>query len=94
MLGNLKAVSHARGVQVAGDYLPRRAAELIGDALDDTRVVVVTGAKQISKSTSPSLRSVSTLAAPLIYCGIQQLSFGEALSCLPFSALWTAHKPA
>jgi uncharacterized protein len=32
-------------------YLPRRAAELIVDALADTRVVVVNGARQVGKST-------------------------------------------
>ncbi|MGH3646553.1 MAG: ATP-binding protein [Micromonosporaceae bacterium] len=35
----------------AGDYLPRRAADLIRDALSDTRVVVVNGARQVGKST-------------------------------------------
>jgi hypothetical protein len=29
----------------------------------------------------------------VLYCGTQQLSFGYALSCLPISALWTAHEP-
>jgi predicted AAA+ superfamily ATPase len=32
-------------------YLPRRATELIRDALDDTRVVVINGARQVGKST-------------------------------------------
>lgn len=35
----------------AGDYLPRRAADLVLDALADTRVVVVNGARQVGKST-------------------------------------------
>ncbi|MFG1681975.1 ATP-binding protein [Nonomuraea sp. NPDC049269] len=35
----------------AVDYLPRRAASLVYDALEDTRVVVVNGARQVGKST-------------------------------------------
>lgn len=35
----------------ATDYVPRRAAELIRDALEDTRVVVIVGARQVGKST-------------------------------------------
>jgi uncharacterized protein len=38
-------------VRRATDYVPRRAAELIRDALEDTRVVVVVGARQVGKST-------------------------------------------
>ncbi len=134
-------------MRVAGDYLPRRAAELIRDALDDTRIVVVTGARQVGKSTLAELvlrqyaggtarflddpvtgvledntgqvvgievKATETVRADdfrglmllqrrvgsrfcaglVLYCGTQQLSFGEALSCLPISALWTAHEPA
>ncbi|MCA1675471.1 MAG: ATP-binding protein [Actinobacteria bacterium] len=33
------------------DYLPRRAADLVIEALTDTRVVVVNGARQVGKST-------------------------------------------
>lgn len=33
------------------DYLPRRAATLVSEALTDTRVVVVNGARQVGKST-------------------------------------------
>jgi predicted AAA+ superfamily ATPase len=35
----------------AGDYLPRRASSLVREALSDTRVVVVNGARQVGKST-------------------------------------------
>src|SRR3569833_1511718 len=35
----------------ATDYLPRRAAELITEAITDTRVVVANGARQVGKST-------------------------------------------
>ncbi|MDG4792302.1 ATP-binding protein [Micromonospora sp. WMMD1082] len=35
----------------AGDYLPRRAADLVLEALTDTRVVVLNGARQVGKST-------------------------------------------
>lgn len=38
-------------MRVAGVYLPRRAAELVTEALGDTRVVVVNGARQVGKST-------------------------------------------
>lgn len=34
-----------------GDYLPRRAFQLVSEALADTRVVVVNGARQVGKST-------------------------------------------
>ncbi|MEU2258204.1 ATP-binding protein [Nocardia xishanensis] len=35
----------------AVDYLPRRAAELVLEALTDTRVVIINGARQTGKST-------------------------------------------
>lgn len=35
----------------ATDYVPRRAADLITEAIADTRVVVVNGARQVGKST-------------------------------------------
>ncbi|GAA2352195.1 ATP-binding protein [Dactylosporangium salmoneum] len=35
----------------AADYLPRHAAELVLEALEDTRVVVLNGARQVGKST-------------------------------------------
>ncbi|MDN3358212.1 ATP-binding protein [Actinomadura sp. DC4] len=35
----------------ATDYVPRQAAELITEAIADTRVVVVNGARQVGKST-------------------------------------------
>jgi uncharacterized protein len=38
-------------VRKAVDYVPRRAAGLIEEALADTRVVVVNGARQVGKST-------------------------------------------
>jgi uncharacterized protein len=38
-------------VRKAIDYLPRRATELVKEALGDTRVVVVSGARQVGKST-------------------------------------------
>jgi uncharacterized protein len=33
------------------DYLPRRVTDLVNEALADTRVVVITGARQVGKST-------------------------------------------
>jgi uncharacterized protein len=38
-------------VRKAGEYLPRRAEGLVKEALADTRVVVVNGARQVGKST-------------------------------------------
>ena len=38
-------------MNVATDYVPRRAAELVSEALSDTRVVIINGARQVGKST-------------------------------------------
>jgi predicted AAA+ superfamily ATPase len=38
-------------VRKATEYLPRRAADLVTEALGDTRVVVLNGARQVGKST-------------------------------------------
>src|ERR1700759_2627467 len=38
-------------MKMAADYVPRRAAELVSEALGDTRVVIVNGARQVGKST-------------------------------------------
>jgi predicted AAA+ superfamily ATPase len=42
-------------VRTAGSYLPRRATDLVLEALEDTRVVVVSGARQTGKSTLAEL---------------------------------------
>lgn len=39
----------------ADEYLPRRAAGLVAEALEDTRVVIVNGARQTGKSTLAEL---------------------------------------
>lgn len=39
----------------AESYLPRRAAELVAEALEDTRVVIINGARQTGKSTLAEL---------------------------------------
>jgi hypothetical protein len=36
---------------MAADYVPRRATELVLEALGDTRVVIINGARQVGKST-------------------------------------------
>lgn len=36
---------------MAADYVPRRATELVSEALGDTRVVIINGARQVGKST-------------------------------------------
>jgi uncharacterized protein len=38
-------------VKSAADYVPRRAEELVSEALSDTRVVIINGARQVGKST-------------------------------------------
>ena len=38
-------------VKMAADYVPRRAAGLVSEALGDTRVVIINGARQVGKST-------------------------------------------
>ena len=38
-------------VKTSADYVPRRAAELASEALSDTRVVIINGARQVGKST-------------------------------------------
>jgi uncharacterized protein len=38
-------------VRKAIDYVPRRAEKLVREALEDTRVVVINGARQVGKST-------------------------------------------
>jgi predicted AAA+ superfamily ATPase len=45
----------------AGDYVPRHAADLVLEALADTRVVVIGGARQVGKST---LAEVIVRASP------------------------------
>jgi predicted AAA+ superfamily ATPase len=52
-------------VRKAIDYVPRRAEELVIEALADTRVVVVNGARQVGKSTlaEVALRRVPGAAA-------------------------------
>lgn len=38
-------------MRTGADYLPRRASDLVLEALEDTRIVVVNGARQVGKST-------------------------------------------
>jgi hypothetical protein len=38
-------------VKSATDYVPRRAEALVSEALGDTRVVIINGARQVGKST-------------------------------------------
>jgi chloramphenicol 3-O-phosphotransferase len=52
---------------------PRHATRSISAALEDTRVVVLNGARQTGKST------LARLVAP----------FGDRLRAIPISALWT-----
>ena len=35
----------------ATDYVPRRAEAFVSEALSDTRVVIINGARQVGKST-------------------------------------------
>ena len=38
-------------MKTAADYVPRRAATQVAEALNDTRVVIINGARQVGKST-------------------------------------------
>jgi uncharacterized protein len=38
-------------VKTAADYVPRRAAAQVSEALNDTRIVIINGARQVGKST-------------------------------------------
>jgi predicted AAA+ superfamily ATPase len=42
---------YSGSVQTAADYVPRRAAAQVSEALNDTRVVIINGARQVGKST-------------------------------------------
>lgn len=46
-----RSTRYDHGMREGLGYLPRRAAELIEEALSDTRVVIVNGARQTGKST-------------------------------------------
>src|SRR5215469_1792569 len=46
-----KAGRYDSPMKTAVDYVPRRAAVLVTEALADTRVVILTGARQVGKST-------------------------------------------
>ncbi|WP_433512576.1 ATP-binding protein [Nonomuraea sp. CA-143628] len=63
----------------AVDYLPRRAASLVYDALEDTRVVVVNGARQVGKSTLAErvLRNVPGSVARFLDDPVTRLAANE-----------------
>ncbi len=48
----------------SADYLPRKASVLVSEALSDTRIVVVNGARQVGKSTFA--REISRSAPPFV----------------------------
>lgn len=53
--GRSTAVRYGQAVHNVEEYLPRRAADLVAEALCDTRVVIVNGARQTGKSTLAEL---------------------------------------
>src|ERR1700735_1616883 len=82
----------------------RHAEQMAVEALADTRVVVVNGARQVGKSTLAELMVARSAGTRELYlddqavrsaaeadpnAGEQQLSFGDRLTSLPMAALWT-----
>ncbi|MGH3770461.1 MAG: DUF4143 domain-containing protein [Pseudonocardiaceae bacterium] len=84
-------------------YRDRDQYEVDGVLEDNTGQIVGIEVKAAETVRADDFRGLRLLqcrvgsrfrAGLVLYCGTQQLSFGEALSCLPISALWTAHEPA
>jgi predicted AAA+ superfamily ATPase len=83
-------------------YRDRDQYEVDGVLENDTGQIVGIEVKAAETVRAEDFRGLRLLqrrvgarfrAGLVLYCGIQQLSFGEALTCLPISALWTAHEP-
>jgi predicted AAA+ superfamily ATPase len=80
----------------------RHAEQMAAEALTDTRVVVVNGARQVEVKAAETVRAEDFRglrhlanrlgdrfrAGIVLYAGEQQLSFGDRLSALPMAALW------
>jgi uncharacterized protein len=62
------------------EIVGRRAEDLIAEALADTRVVTVNGARQAGKSRF--------VAGYVLYTGQQTLPYGDKLRAVPLDALW------
>ncbi len=58
------------------DYVPRRASTLVSEALSDTRIVVINGARQVGKSTLA--REVSRTAPVVVERSLDRPSQREA----------------
>ncbi len=67
----------------------RGMEQIAAEALADTRVVVVNGARQVGKSTLANRLGGRFRAGIVLDAGEQQLSFGVRLTALPMAALWT-----
>lgn len=80
----------------AAPLVPRHAASLLQEALSDTRVVVLNGARQVGKSTLASLAVDRSrlgdrfVAGVVLHTGTQSLPFGDRMRALPMAALWRA----
>lgn len=62
-------------------YLPRKASALVSEALADTRIVVINGARQVGKSTLA--REVSRSAAQLVERSLDRPAHREAATSDP-----------
>ena len=73
------------------DLVPRTAADLVSEALTDTRVVTLNGARQADLA---GLRYLADrlgsrfVAGYVLYTGQQTLPFGDRLRAMPMDALW------
>jgi len=73
-----------------GRILARHAAIAVTDALADTRVVLVNGARQCGKSTH---LGDQLQVGVVLYTGQQTLPFGPKFRAIPISALWDVPAP-
>ncbi|MEV7967230.1 ATP-binding protein [Sphaerisporangium sp. NPDC088356] len=72
--------------------LEDNAGQIVGievKAAETVRADDFRGLKLLQRRLGPRFR-----AGFVLYCGIESLSFGDGLTCLPISALWTTAAPA
>ncbi len=74
---------HNVGVNERGELVTRKAEALIVEALGDTRVVSINGARHLAARLGSRF-----VAGYLLYTGQQTLPFGDRLRALPIDALW------
>jgi hypothetical protein len=94
---------HTCEMDQSGDLVSRKAESLVTEALADTRVVTLNGARQVGKSTLAritlaGLRHLAQRLGPrliagyVLYTGQQTLPFGDRLRALPIDALWNSER--